>query len=109
MKYYRPWSSLDDERLRILVQYYHGPNTSGSRCSIDKSFISHRDRRRRAITQILFDLLMTLRNDGEDVVADAIWQSTGNPSWPKMEEILEIVSSVAQFPSGLKAKSHVFA
>lgn len=79
---------------------------------ISKRVVGH-SRVPRAIylakTQILFDVLLHLRRDGEVEVADAIWQSTMNAGWAKSlgEHIHSrgtnaMIESVNDFPAHLR-------
>lgn len=55
-------------------------------------------RRERAVSQILFDIIMELRARGESSAANAIWMSVGNLRWPKFEKNWKLTQTVEQFP-----------
>ncbi|KAI5923765.1 hypothetical protein F4810DRAFT_710189 [Camillea tinctor] len=63
------------------------------------------ERRKRAITQILFDILIYLKQKGEIMVADAIWQSIWNPTFLRVSETRETVEFVNQFPDNLRSEN----
>ena len=67
--------------------------------------MDHMNRRERAITQILFDILTELKQRDEYAAADAIWQSVWNPSWLRASISHKLVQSVRQFPRNIKVEN----
>ena len=68
VRFRAPWEALNEERTRIVARY---PTSLD-----DGSWTKHEPRRERAVTQILFGVLTSLRASGKIAAAGAIWEST---------------------------------
>ncbi|KAJ3577206.1 hypothetical protein NPX13_g3365 [Xylaria arbuscula] len=102
-KYRSSWLDLDDENHRIFTQYYSGDKDDYlQQIKMHQSMRHHMYRRKHAITQILFDVLMQLKKKKEIEVADAIWQSVWKHALPHSERRFERISSVMHLPSNLR-------
>jgi hypothetical protein len=99
-KYRRQWFTLHEQRHELLKRYGYSLMTSTSSIATD-----HMRRRERAVTQILFEVLMSLRNRGDIMAADAIWQSVWNPAWPNAGRSGVVFQSVDDFPEDVKIES----
>lgn len=82
-KYSEPWSRLNKQRDQLAAL---------------GQAMDHMRRRERAVSQILFDIIMELRARGESPAANAIWMSVGNLRWPKFEKDWKLTQTVEQFP-----------
>jgi len=110
IKYRRRWDSLNSDLDRLIETTpwseadRRRAQTRG-RNPFNTAAYEHMERRKRAITQILFDMLESLRARSEIRVADAIWQSVWDPEWMNAKRTLRPVHSVKDFPRNLKVES----
>ncbi|OCK76474.1 hypothetical protein K432DRAFT_396401 [Lepidopterella palustris CBS 459.81] len=77
----------------------------GDRFSIQTAFMEHEKRRERAVTQIPFEILMTLRDRKEVMAANSIWQSVWNPLWPNAQKTWSIIELVDKFDRNTRIES----
>ncbi|KAF1845410.1 uncharacterized protein K460DRAFT_108754 [Cucurbitaria berberidis CBS 394.84] len=105
-KYHQSWLSLNEERYQLILNYNKTPREHTPWQRSHSTLSRHMDRRKLAVTQIMFDTLVDLRGAGEVATADAIWQSVWDPSWPKgRTTVKKLIESVSQFPDNLQVQN----